>query len=310
MQDIVTLQKKLEYARFMHIFLLYAFALIIFLFSTLPHKWWVLLTILVVSSAIEPGLVLKKSMQRINGTFIALMLLIPMLYLMQLNYRLVSVFFVLMALGSTIVSLNTERYDVVVFFITTTIFLLLAQTTVTITPEGPFEMVMNRGVCTGIGVMLTIIADYFLFNGFDYSKKVHLLHQKQLIVFFESKIKEMTTPGAQHINAHIFLEKLREQVNQIFIPISTSAQSLSLDLKTHNEHKQQIALFQETAWQLRRVLFSIAFAQLILKSSKATQTHLKHYQTLIQQARRQTFKEHTKLGSVAKKDGGVKTGDL
>src|SRR5690606_5719406 len=126
----------------------------LFLFTTIPERRWVLLTVLVISAGIEPGLIIQRSAHRIWGTFAALFILVPLLYLMQFNYRFVSVAFILAIIGLNVSSLNAKRYDITVFFITVAVFLLLAQTTDSNSPEGPFQMVVNRGSCTLIGIVI------------------------------------------------------------------------------------------------------------------------------------------------------------
>lgn len=92
-------------------------AMLIFLFSTFPEKWWVLITVLSVSAGIEPGLIIRRAKHRIGGTLLALIILIPLLYLLQLNYRLISILFVLAIVGLSVATLNTRRYDISVFLL-------------------------------------------------------------------------------------------------------------------------------------------------------------------------------------------------
>src|SRR5690348_14094960 len=100
------MRKRLDYARFTHLTGMFMIAMFIYLFSTIPHKFWVLLTVLVVSAGIEPGLIIRRAIHRINGTFAGLALMIPLLYLMQLNYRLIPIVFVLAIIGLAVTSLN------------------------------------------------------------------------------------------------------------------------------------------------------------------------------------------------------------
>ena len=33
-----------------------------YLFTTIPHNWWILLTVIMMSAAIEPGLIIKNQL--------------------------------------------------------------------------------------------------------------------------------------------------------------------------------------------------------------------------------------------------------
>ncbi|MGL5742723.1 MAG: FUSC family protein [Legionella sp.] len=90
-------------------------AMWIYLFSTIPHNWWVLLTVIVISAGIEPWLIVRRAIHRIGGTFAALIILIPLIYLMQLNYRFIPVVFIAAITGLAVSSINTNRYDISVF---------------------------------------------------------------------------------------------------------------------------------------------------------------------------------------------------
>lgn len=40
----------------------------------------------------------------------------------------------------------------------------MAQTEEATSPRGPFEMVLNRGICTLFGVFIVLAGDYFYFR--------------------------------------------------------------------------------------------------------------------------------------------------
>lgn len=116
------LKKKLDYARFTQLAVMFMVAMWIYLFTTIPHKWWVLLTVIMISAGIEPGLIIRRSIHRIGGTFAALLILIPLIYLMQINYRFIPVVFIFGIIGLAVTALNTRRYDISVFFIPSLFF--------------------------------------------------------------------------------------------------------------------------------------------------------------------------------------------
>lgn len=128
MQTTLQLKKKLDYARFVHLSVIFMIAMFTFLFTTLPENKWILLTVLVVSAGIEPGLIIRRSKHRMGGTLAALLILVPLIYLVQLNYRFIPVLFVIAVIALNVTALNIRRYDISVFFVTISVFLLLAQT--------------------------------------------------------------------------------------------------------------------------------------------------------------------------------------
>ncbi len=279
------LKKKLDYARFIQLAIMFMVAMGIYLFTTIPHKWWVLLTVIMISAGIEPGLIIRRAIHRIGGTFAALLILIPLIYLMQLNYRLISVVFIMGIIGLAVTALNTKRYDISVFFITIVVFLLLAQTTDANSPEGPFEMVLNRGICTLIGVFIVLVGDYFLFQAYRYSQKLYLFHQMMVYNFFNDIIGQIIKCRAERINAFIFVEKLRGQVIKHCAPLAISSENLKLEVKINPETKKRVDIFQETIWDIRRLIFALCVSEFVLDSATATEKHLQQFKILINKAR-------------------------
>lgn len=275
------LKKKLDYARFVHLAVIYMIAMFVYLFTTLPEKRWVLLTILVISAGIEPGLIIKRSIHRVGGTFAALLILIPLIYLMQLNYRCVSVLFIVVLIGLNVTSFNTSRYNISVFFMTLSVFLLLAQTTESTSPLGPFEMMVNRGVCTVIGAVIVLTADYFLFQQYRYSYKLYLFHQMMVYRFLHEALQRITRCRESQSNNFLFIERMRDHIIQYFAPILVSSDNLSLEHHVSAEDKERIVLFQNTIWELRRLLFALCMSELVLKSPEVTEKHRQQFQRLM-----------------------------
>ena len=171
------------------------------------------------------------------------------------------------------------------FFITVIVFLLLAQTTDLNSPEGPFEMVLNRGLCTLIGISIVFIGDYFLFQAYHYSQKLYLLHQMMVYNFFNDVVKQIINCHTEKINTFIFVEKLRGQVIKNCAPIAISSQNLKLEVKISPQAKERVDIFQETIWDIRRVIFALCISEFVLKSSTATQKHLQRFERLMVKAK-------------------------
>ncbi|KTD20070.1 Uncharacterised protein [Legionella lansingensis] len=286
MQKIDSLRTQLGYARFTHLVLIYTMGIITYVVSNMPHKWWVLLTVLVISSSIEPGLIVQRARHRIKGTLLALILMIPLLYLLQLNYRLIPVLFIGSAVGMLVTTLNLRRYDICVFFITLFAFLLTATTFTSTVPESPIEMVVNRGICTLIGILIVFIGDYLLFNSFHYSQKLYLLHQIIVYKVIKNNAEHLLSLSSESPTPIIFMEKLRNQFNDSFTLITSSSENLQSELKAGSELGEKIIHFQNTIWELRRILFAMSFSALLLKSQPITHEHFMKYQQLMKKARR------------------------
>ena len=279
------MRKKLDYARFTHLAGMFMIAMFIYLFSTIPHKFWVLLTVIVVSAAIEPGLIIRRAIHRLSGTFAALALLIPLLYLMQLNYRFIPVVFILSIIGVAVTSLNPRRYDISVFFITIMIFLLLAQTTDLNSPEGPVDMVANRAICTLIGVAIILCGDYFLFQSYNYSQKLYLFHQYLVYNFFRDTFQDIVSAEPESINNFQFIEKLRGRVIVNCSPIAVSSENLALEKNIAPRTLKRMQQFQSLIWDIRRLAFALCIAKFVLKDSDLTARHTQHFERLMVEAK-------------------------
>ena len=294
MHSTEKIRHRLDYARFTHLAGMFMIAMWVYLFSTIPHKFWILLTVLVVSAGIEPGLIVRRAIHRVSGTFAALALLIPLLYLMQLNYRLISVVFILAIIGVAVSSLNPRRYNVSVFFTTIMIFLLLAETTPVRSPTGPFDMVMNRGICTLIGVAIVLMGDYFLFQGYHYSHKLYLFHQRTLYNFFTNTVKKIQHTPVDKVNHFLFVEKLRAELIEKGALIAISSENLLLEKKIRPQTKARVDQFQAIVWALHRLIFSLCVAKFILKNENSTQKQLEECWALLKKARANFIVIHRK----------------
>lgn len=285
MRTASQLKKKLDYARFVHLAVVFMIAMFIFVFSTIPEKKWVLLTVLVISAGIEPGLIIQRSRDRIWGTLAALLILVPLIYFVQLNYRFIPVLFIVTLIGLNVTALNRQRYDINVFFMTLSVFLLLAQTTEANSPQGPFEMMINRGTCTLIGIIIVLVGDYVLFQSYHYSHKLYYFHQMMVYAFFKEKIQEISLCKQKDKSTFLFLERMRNEIVANFAPITISSENLRLENKVSEKTKERIICFQSTIWEIRRLLFALSMSELVLESAETTEHHLKRFQALMAKAK-------------------------
>lgn len=77
---------------------------------------------------IEPGLMMNRSLHRIAGTLFALLLWLPIFYLLRLNHFAMSFAFIITLIGFIVSTMNKNRYDITVFFIILAVFFLLELT--------------------------------------------------------------------------------------------------------------------------------------------------------------------------------------
>lgn len=285
MQTAAKLKRKLDYARFVHLASIFMIALFFFIFTNIPENKWILLTVLVVSAGIEPGLIILRSKHRMGGTIAALLILIPLIYLVQFNYRFIPVLFILAIIALNVSALNTKRYNNSVFFVTLTVFLLLAQTTDANSPQGPFTMMINRGICTLIGISIILAGDYFLFKSYRYSHKLYFFHQMMLYTYFKEKIEEIDLCHQNNKSTFLFIERMREQIIDHFAPIAISSENLKLEHKVSQETKEQIERFQASVWEIRRLLFALCMSELVLESGEKTEKHRKRFHDLMAKAK-------------------------
>lgn len=286
MPSTKTLKQRLEFQRYLHLITIAAFALLFYVVSTFPEKWWILLTALVVSSGIQPGLIVRRSMFRIKGTLLALILLLPLLYLFQLNYRFIAVFFVLSCIGLTVSTLNTRRYDITVFFTTLLVFFLTAQENSSLQAKAPVEMLLNRGIATLIGVSIVLLSDYFLFNTFHYSKKLLLFEQLRLDEFFKRCCHDLEKKLPESVPVLQTISKLRAECNALFVSLGTTAENLQLELKSDKPLIERIDQYQTIIWDLRRLLFQMCFSALEVKSPEVFAIQKKELLRLLKLSRR------------------------
>lgn len=267
------LRNRLAVARVSQITLVYAIGLGLYLFTTIPHNWWVFLTVLMMTAAIEPGLVIQKSINRGKGTILGIILIIPLIYLLQLNYRLIPLTFILLVCFLNVP--NQRRYDLTVIFMTMMIFILNSYNYTIVLIEAPFQTSLNRAICTIIGIIVCIGGDYFLFKKFNYSRKLYFLLQRELCITLEGKVERMLNSEMLGLNAYLVVEDLRNTLNGKFSEITTSATSLNYDLRSDDILRYKIQRFDQIIWQMRRQIYAIYYCKFVRKDQLAT-TH--HYQ--------------------------------
>ena len=279
----ISLKQKLSYARFGQIAFVFVVGLGMYLFTTIPHNWWIFLTVMMMSAAIEPGLIVKKSINRGKGTLLGILIFLPMIYLMHFNYRVISLVFIFLGVGISLP--NARRYDISVIFMTMMVFTLTAYTFTTPLLEGPFEMTLNRGVCTVIGIIICISGDYFLFGRFNYSRKVYFLLQHDVCEMLEAKLKNICRFHETQQNILLLVEDLRDSFNSGYSSVATSGESIRSSLTNNRATKNKVVEFELILWQLRKVVFAVYYAECVLQDPASSMEHQQRFRVLMAKAR-------------------------
>ncbi len=279
----ISLKQKLSYARFGQIAFVFVIGLGMYLFTTIPHNWWIFLTVMMMSAAIEPGLIVKKSINRGKGTLLGILIFLPVIYLMHLNYRVIPLVFIFLGIGISLP--NARRYDISVIFMTMMVFTLTAYTFTKPLSEGPFEMTLNRCICTVIGIIICISGDYFLFGRFNYSRKVYFLLQHEVCDMLEVKLKNICRAHETKQNILLLVEDLRDSFNFSYSSIATSGESIRSSLTNSRATKSKVVEFELILWQLRKVVFGVYYAECILKDPVSSLDHQQRFKELMIKAR-------------------------
>lgn len=282
------LKASLSYARFAQMSFVLSFGLAMYLFTTIPHNWWIFLTVLMIMSAVQPGLILVKSINRGKGTIVGIILAFSLVYLLHLNYRFVSIAMILFMILLNIPS--QKRYDITVMLMTIMIFLADSYNFKFPLLEGPIEVAVNRITCTIIGIVICIAADHFLFNKFNYSGKVYSVLQQELLQIIDQRMNEVMQEPEKQKNSLVLIKSIRESFNSIFAEISTSSAGILNSHTTSPELKKQVQEFSDISWRLRMLVSAVYFANCVLKDQALFEEHGREYHTLFAHAKQLLIK--------------------
>ena len=180
---------------------------------------------------------------------------------------------------------NARRYDISVIFTTMMVFTLTAYTFTTPLLEGPFEMTLNRVVCTVIGIIICISGDYFLFGRFNYSRKVYFLLQHDVCDMLEAKLKNICRFHETQQNIILLVEDLRDSFNSGYSSIATSGESIRSSLTNNLATKSKVVEFELILWQLRKVDFAVYYAECFLKDPVRSLGQQQRFRVLMAKAR-------------------------
>lgn len=282
------LKSSLSYARFAQMSFILTFGLGMYLFTTIPHNWWIFLTVLMMMSAVQPGLILVKSINRGKGTIVGIILAFSLVYVLHLNYRFVSI---IMIMAMILLNVPTpKRYDLTVTAMTIMIFLSDSYNFKFPLLEGPIEVAINRITCTIIGIAICISADHFLFNRFNYSGKVYSSLQHELLQIIQQRMHEVMQEPEKQKNSLVLIKSIRDSFNIIFTEISNSGAGILNSHTTSPELKQQVQEFSDISWRLRMLVSAVYFANCVLKDRALYEEHIAEYNKLLSAAKQLLIK--------------------
>lgn len=270
--DIPSSRLVLHNIRFLQLLAIYAFGLGAYLFTKFPHNIWILFAVLAISG-FDTGLQGTRALKRIKGSIAGLILVLPLFYFCQLNYRLIPLGFILSACFMWLP--NSKNYHVTIVFFIFLLFFLTAYSFTAPTLEGPTEFVVNRLVCEVTAILICLGADYVVFSKFNYSRKVYFLLQFEACKMFEEKCEKI-----------VLSHKLNKEMDNLFIDIENSKESLLKDLRTDQETKERLIQFANILPRLRNEIYSIYYRVHILKESQPEiQIHILEFKKILEQAK-------------------------
>lgn len=285
----IDLKTKLAYARQIQLSMVYMFGLAVYLFTTIPHNWWIFLTVMMMMSAVQPGLILAKSINRGKGTIVGIILSFLLVYVLHLNYRLVSVVLILSMIFINVP--NPRRYDLTVASMTVMVFLSDSYSFKFPLIEGPIEVVINRITCTIIGIAICISADHFLFNRFNYSGKVYRLLQEQIIIVSNKLVDNVMQEEPVRKNKLVLMKRIRDSFNTTFSELSVSSDGILNSHTSSREMKELVKSFSELSWKIRIEVSAIYMANCVVKDDEdLLNKHLQKFYMLIDEANNNLLK--------------------
>ncbi|MFT6834640.1 MAG: hypothetical protein ACJA0H_000672 [Francisellaceae bacterium] len=280
------LKLNLELARVIQLTCMFAVGFSIFIFSYLPHKWWVILTVLIISAAYEPGLLVKKSWQRGRGTLVGLVVAWIILSLLDLNFRFIPL--ILIIIASITYAIPARIYGVQTACVTVFIFISYSLLP---TESSVFQNMVDRAICTSLGIIICMAGDYLLFAKYKYSKRNYSIMQREIcLIMHRSVTKTISLKGLPVSNAR--MQRLREEFSLTFGKIAASSEGIQYDFDATKITKDKIKKFDDYIWEMRTQVSSINYCALLSKDYKMLDKHVAKFYGLLELAKRNYI--HTK----------------
>jgi len=280
------LKLNLELARIFQLTGMFVIGFSIFLFSHLPHKWWVILTVLIISAAYEPGLLVKKSWQRGRGTLVGLVLAWVILSFLDLNFRFIPL--ILIFIASITYAIPVRIYGAQTAFVT--IFIFISYSFLP-TESSVFQDVVDRAISTGLGIIICMAGDYLLFTKFKYSQRNYSIMQREICLLMHRTVtKTLSLKGKPVSNTR--MQRIREEFSLTFGKISASSEGIQYDVDCSKITKDKIKKFDEYIWEMRTQVSAINYCALLSKDYQMLDKHVAKFYAFLEIAKRNYI--HTK----------------
>ncbi len=279
------LKRHLEYARVWQLTFTFAIAFAIFVFSHLPHKWWVLSTVLIVSAAYEPGLIIKKSWQRSKGTIIGLILAGIVLACLQFNFRYTPLILVL--LGGISFTFFPAKYTAQVAGIT--MFLFISSSFLP-NESSFFQEMIDRMISTIIGILICMAGDFLLFTKFQYSRRNYAIMQREVCLLMHRTVSQLIQLKDRPYST-MRMQKIRESYSITFATIAISGDSIKHDFRVSPIAAEKIKKFDEHIWEMRTETAAISYCVLLSRDYDALDQHVARFNRLLEEAKQYFIKK-------------------
>jgi uncharacterized membrane protein YgaE (UPF0421/DUF939 family) len=224
--------------------------------------------VLVISAAYEPGLVIKKSLQRGVGTIISLLLASLILQVMQFNFRFTPLVLVI------IVAITYAFYGRIHHAQSACIAMFVFISSAFLPNENSvFQEAVDRIICTIIGLAICLSMDYLLFSKFKYSKKNYALLQRDVCNVMQKMVNQAVKHKGERIS-DVKMQIIRENFSSSFAKITNSSESIDRDHSYSSEVKLKIKNFENYIWKLRSEVSAINYCAMFSKDYLAMDKHL------------------------------------
>ncbi|MDC0534320.1 FUSC family protein [Francisellaceae bacterium] len=280
-----SLKLKMNLARAWHVSILFGVGLWIFT-TQLPMAWWTLNSIILVSTAYEPGLIITKGIHREKGTITGLLIILLAFYLFQLNFRFVVVFFIFCACMTPSIT-YPKRYDVQAMYLTF-YALLLVSFIFDHNNEQP-ALALSEAAFAGLiaatlGIVICAVLDYPLSKKMNYSRFNYHILQQEFCHTAPRVLTDILNYKGQK-NSISKVNKVSDKLNTLLDSTSVAGENYYADLTVTKEDREKINKFEHYMWQIRTQLSPIQFHAIYQPNDQKLDLHIEKLNELINQAK-------------------------
>jgi len=284
------LKLKMNLSRAVHVTILFGVGLSIFS-SQLPMAWWTLNSIILVSAAYEPGLIITKGIHREKGTITGLLVILLAFYFFQLNYRFVLVFFIFCACMTPAIS-YPKRYDVQAMYLT--FYALLLTSFIFIHDNAQPDLALSQAAVAGLiaatlGIIICAVLDYPLSKKMNYSRFNYHILQQEFCHAAPTVLQNILEQKGKS-NQISKVNKLSDRLNQLLDQASLAGENYYADLNVTRDDRSKIKKFEDYMWQIRTQLSPIQFFAILDLDEDKINLHVTKFNELLSEAKEHYIK--------------------